>query len=92
MRRAINILVVISDRGLSVQKPFSLLVLDHSQDQAIKKEKVVNTKKLLTSALTAGFALASAVIVSGQGLVVSEKRLDMVGGTNLYCAGYVQPG
>jgi len=90
MRRAINILVVISDRGLSVQKPFSLLVFDCSQDQAIKKEKVVNSKKLLTSALTAGFALASAVIVSGQGLVVSEKRLDMVGGTNLYCAGYVQ--
>lgn len=50
----------------------------------------MNSKKLLTSALTAGFALASAVIVAGQGLVLPEKRVDVVGATNLYCAGYIQ--
>ena len=51
----------------------------------------MNSKKLLTSALTAGFALASAVIVAGQVPASRpEKQIDVVGATNLYCAGYIQ--
>jgi len=51
----------------------------------------VNSKKFLCSIAAAVILSASASIVLGQGIIVPpEKKLDVVLGNNLYCAGYVQ--
>jgi hypothetical protein len=51
----------------------------------------VNSKKFLCSVAAGIFALSSAAATFGQAVVVpSQRKLEVVSGNNLYCAGYVQ--
>ena len=51
----------------------------------------MNSKKFLCSVAAGIFALTSAAAAFGQAVVLpSQRKLEVVSGNNLYCAGYVQ--